>query len=467
MSEIETHVTTTLFPHQVTALQKTIQHAPGFANLSEMGTGKTLASISAMNVLYMGGDIKRTLIVCPNTLKYNWHEELKKSEVAWESIILDGSTKKRKEKLIYCDWKRKSVDNHAIVIITNYESLLNLFEDLNKMDLDLVIADEAHNIKNHKAHKTKSLKAIKAKFKWALTGTPVAQNVLDVWSIFDWIRPGHFNKSFYAFRSRYANVYTGAGFPMIKGWKNLKELKDKVDQYSFRVLKSECLDLPEKIFQTLEIDLSKEERRVYDEMANEMIVEIGNKEVVAQTMLTKLGKLQQMTSGFVYEGTNTMVFGQSKIDALEEILDSLQDKKIVIWCRFKQELKRIVDLALKGGRPHVFLSQEMDELERMAAINRFQDSPPPYLFIGNVGIGSAGINLFSSHHCIYLSNSWSLIDRLQSEDRLHRYGQKYSVNYYDIIARNTIDAYILSVIQNKIKMSDKVTGDDLKKMIFS
>lgn len=456
-----------LFQHQQTALNQTLQLVDGFANLSDMGTGKTLASIGAMNVLKKNGKVSRVLIVCPNTLKYNWRDEFEKSHLPWECVILDGSSKKRKEKLISYNLRRMSLSDHSIVVITNYESLINLIEELNKFEFDLIIADEAHGIKNHKAQRTKALKIIKTKFKLALTGTPYAQGPLDIWSIFDWIRPGHFAKSFYAFRARYAIIYTGAGFPMIKGYKNLDELKRKVEEFSIRILKTECLSLPEKIYQRVEIDLSKEERRVYDEMANEMIAEIGNKEVVAQTILTKLSKLQQMSSGFVYSEEKPMIFGRSKLDALEEILDSIQDKKVVIWCRYKEELKQIIDLALSRGRPHVFLAQEMDERERMEAINKFQTSTDPFLFIGNVGIGSAGINLFSSHYCIYFSNSWSLTDRLQSEDRLHRYGQKNAVNYYDLLARNTIDGYILSVIQSKIKMSEKVTGDDLKKMLFS
>lgn len=428
-----------------------------------MGTGKTLAAITFTNILRRQGDVKRVLTVCPNTLKYNWAGELKHSRLPWDVIIIEGSGPARKQRL------EQIAKTEFAWAIVNYEALVGLAKELKEAGFDMIVGDEAHQIKNPKAQKTKALKAIPTRFRLAMTGTPVAQNPLDVWSIFDWIRPGYLGKSFYAFRARYADVYNGAGFPMIRGFKNLPELKRRLDPFSIRFLKTECLSLPPKMHQTIAIDLPPAEMRLYKQMADHMLLELGDAELAATTVLTKLMKLQQITSGFVYFQHEDSVLhhvGDAKITALRDLLESLAGQKVVIWCHLKEELRRISNLLADMKRQHRVLASEMSEEERQHTVRCFNEATSDEVFVGNVRLGGVGINLTGASHCVYFSNTWSLVERQQSEDRLHRYGQKgTAVNYYDLVARGTIDEYVLSVLQKKVKMSDKLTGDDVKRMI--
>lgn len=450
-----------LLRHQVDFLKRLAEHPQGFCNFSEMGTGKTLTMIAAANQLAQAGQVSRVLTVCPNSLKHNWAAELKRSCMDWHVVVLDGDREARKRLLL------KAVPGKLVWVIVNYEALVGLTKELREHGFELIIADEAHQIKNHKAQKTKALKALPASYRWALTGTPISQNPLDIWSIFDWIITDYLGKSFYAFRARYANVYSGAGFPMIKGWKNLDELKKRLEPYSVRVLKAECLDLPPKIYQTITVDLSAPEQKVYRHMADRMIAEVNGMDLVASTVLTKLTKLQQITSGFVYVDENPVLVGTSKLKVLQELIESLAGHKVIVWCHFKEEVERIAACLFEMKRAHMRFIQEMDEDQRRDAVKQFKESNEDLVFVGSVAIGGVGINLQAASHCIYFSNSWSLIDRQQSEDRLHRYGQDAeAVNYYDLVARETIDEYVLSCIRKKVDLSKKITGDDLKQIIY-
>jgi len=422
--------------------------------------GKTLMSIGAMNLM----NVERVLVVCPNSLKLNWEREIREaSKREWLTLIPSG---RKKDFNIFMAVKRRFK-----VIITNYESLTKYAKEIATFAPELVIADEATAIKSHKAKRTKALKAIKTRYKLAMTGTPVANNPLDVWSIMDWIRPGHLHPNFYAFRSRYCDIYTGAGFPIIKRFRNMDELKKKVDRYSYRVLKEECLDLPEKIFIRREFDLSPEERRVYKGMADDMIAEVGDHKIAASIAIVKLMRLQQITGGFIQNmvGSQLQVHatGVSKLKNLEELLEELGDKKVLVWAKFKEEVRLIAELCRSLGRvAYRFTGDETTE-EREQAVRDFQSVEGNQVFVGTAAAGGMGITLTAASYCVYYSNSFSLTDRLQSQDRIHRLGQGNTCVYYDLVARQTVDAYILNKLEKKVELSDQITGDDLKKIAYS
>lgn len=456
--QIQRHCKKPLFDHQFAGVVKMLEDRTGYGNFSTMGTGKTCMAITAMGILQqsLGREIK-VLIVCPNTIKENWRDEIgAMAAYPWSAWVLDGPSSNR---IVTVQGYKGQV------LITNFESLAKLVPALNAWGPDLVIADEAHKIKNHKAITSKSIKAIKTSHRWAMTGTPLVQSVLDVWSIFDWIRPGHLGLNYYSFRAQHAEIYTGGGFPIIKKFKNLAPLKQKVDRYSYRVIKEDCLDLPPKSFQTIHVEMSAAEKQAYKDMVEELILEVGDQTVTATTMLTKMMKLQQLTSGFIIDATGKVLkIGDSKLKALEELLESMAGDKIVVWCKFKHEVELIKSLLASTGRETFVMTGDTPQDERQGIVKNFQSTKSPCVMVGNVATGGVGITLTAASHCVYFSNTWSLADRLQSEDRLHRIGQKNAVNYYDLIAKGTIDNYIMSIIRKKSEMSDKLTGDDLRKM---
>lgn len=450
-----------LMRHQESCVQRflSIGHG-GMLNSSEPGTGKTLTSIAVMNCL----PVKKVLIVCPNSVKRVWANEIKdKSLLEWGVAVLDGHSDLRLKSI-------KQLSGDKQVIVTNYESLLKLETVLTKWGADLVILDEAHAIKNHKSKRTKIAKKIKSRYRIALTGTPIANTPLDIWSIIDWANPGVLVPNYYAFRNRYCNVYTGAGFPIISGYKNLDELKGKIDSVSFKALKSECLDLPEKVWIKLDVELSENELIAYRAMAEDMIFEVGDSEISASTALVKLLRLQQIVSGYVQspESPETGVeIGTSKLDVLNDILEELEGRKVVVWCKFKSEVRRIAEMLKKNKRRYVVMTGDSTVEERDEAIYNFQKNDGEgTVFVGTIQTGGVGITLTAASYMVYFSNSWSLVDRVQSSDRIHRIGQTNKCIYYDIIAKNTIDSRIYKVINNKITMADKMTGKDLKNILF-
>lgn len=461
-SDLLTH---TLFAHQIEGAKELLKNKEGFGIFAEQGTGKTLTCIAALNYLAaearIGNGVFKVLIVCPNSLKYVWAREFEKSRVKWAIQVLDGHSKLRMQVL-------SRMPGGLQIVITNYDSLPKLLTAINEWAPFLIIADEVTAIKNHRAKRSKALKLIQAKtaWKWALTGTPMINNPLDVWSIFDWVKPGYFSPNFYAFRNFYANVYTGAGFPMIKGYKNLSQLSTKVKALSWRVTKEECLDLPEKVWSVREFDLSPEVRKAYDAMAKEMIAEIGDQAVPAPTILVKLLRLQQLTSGFIGYEDRVIDVGTSKLQVLEDMLDELDGQKVVVWTHFKHEIKLIVALCAKMKRPCVTFQGEDSASERERKIAEFQSTTKPMVFVANMAVGGYGITLTAASHCVYYSNTWSLGDKLQSQDRLHRLGQKNRVSYYELIARDTIDEYLVKKLRDKGNLLASVTGADVERMVY-
>lgn len=419
--------------------------------------------IGAMNHLYSHRSKARVLIVCPNSLKFNWKKEFGYSDVEWDIHILQGSGADKKLQLE----RINRTNNGRCVVITNYESLSPLVKTCTQYAPDLIIADEAHNIKNHRAQKTKALKAIPAKLKWALTGTPVLNSPLDLWSIVDWVKKGHFSPNFYAFRNRYALIYTGAGFPIIKGYINQDELKKKVDVLSYRVTKDECLDLPEKTFIERFVTLSKDEYKIYKDMAHEMVASIGEEEVAASIILVKLLRLQQITSGFLSgEEGKVIHVGNSKLNALQELLEELEGQKVIIWINFKEEYVRINKLLHEMKLKTFRLISEDSSEERQQNVDGFQSTIGPCIMLGSTRVGGVGVTLTAASHAVYFSNRWSYGDRLQSQDRCYRIGQVQNVTYHDLLVENSIDTYIMKKLKLKQSISDKLTGDDLKKIAF-
>ena len=457
-----------LYKHQEESIDKMIERATGFMNFSEMGTGKTPATIVAATRLL----VDRVLVVCLNSLKMNWESEwLKWASEDWNVFVIKGS-KKNKESIVKCATETKCKS----VVIINYEMVAGMFEQLKKYKPSLIICDEVHSIKSHTAKKTKALKKIPSTYKWGLTGTPTPNSPLDIWSLYDWIRPGYLSKSFYGFRSIYADVYTGAGFPIIRKFRNIDEasrdpsfpkerlLQPMVSLYSYRITKDECLDLPDKIFQDIFIELDPSTKKIYRDMLEDMVASIGTDTVSASTALVKLLRLQQITSGFIQSEEGLLDVGCEKLNALEELLDSLCKEKVVVWCRFIHEIHSIQNLCKKNKRKYFLLYGEVSIDDRNNAVKDFNTIDEPSILIANMSVGGVGLNLTGSRYAIYFSRSFSYGDYVQSVDRQHRIGQKHKVTYYNLMCKGTVDEYIGKILEKKQDMMSKITGDDIRKI---
>ena len=334
--------------------------------------------------------------------------------------------------------------------------------------------DESTTIKNPKAKRNKNIVTLSmlAKYRRILTGSPVTKNPLDLFSQCYFLDPFHLgHESYYSFRMRYAIMKTanisGRQIQLVHGFKNLGELSDKLKPFSYRVLKEDCLDLPDKIYMKRQIKLSSEQLRLYDQMRKEALATLNGKKVTTVNALTQLMRLHQITCGhFTADDGTTQRIPNNRISELMDVLDEIEGKAI-IWAHYQWDIKDIIKEIVKvhgpGSVGDYYGLTPQDE--RQGNIRKFQEDDKCRFIVGTPQTGGYGITLTAANTVIYYSNGYDLEKRLQSEDRAHRIGQKKSVTYVDINAEETVDEKIVKSLRKKINIASEVLGEELKSWI--
>ena len=420
------------YEHQMTMLKCGLKF-PQFAYFAEMGTGKTKVIIDLIRIRK-----KRTLIFAPKSVIYNWGEEVDKNSRMRYHVA--SGTKSQKAKALR--------DLSVAVVITNYETLKSFREDKAIWDsFPQVVLDESSRIKNHKAQRTKAILDVfeNHQYKYILSGTPVTQGPTDLWPQMMFLNPNILGlRSFYTFRNYYVVMGGHMGYQPV-GYKHLDELRSKVSKSSIQLKKENCLDLPEKVYKSHKLDMSKEVARQYHQMKEDLIVELDHMDnVTAQIVLTKLLRLQEITAGAYLEKEED----NEKLTTLLEIIDELlgAGRQVVVWARFRRSLSVILDALSDRGIAVSLIHGDI--VDRQAEINKFQNRETK-IFLGQESTGGLGINLTAGDAMIYYENTFSLEERKQSEDRIHRIGQKNTCLYIDIVYRGTVDETVLSAIHSK------------------
>jgi SNF2 family DNA or RNA helicase len=467
------------YAHQITALEKS-WNKETFAYFMEMGTGKTKVLLDNVAMLYDKGKINGVLIVAPKGVIGTWHNQeipahlpdhIENVVTLWQANI----TKKQREKL---DSLFES-DVSLHILIMNVEAFSTdkgrVFADkfLNCHET-LMVIDESTTIKNPVAKRTKSIIHLsqKAKYRRIMTGSPVTKNPLDLFTQCYFLDPYHLeHESYYSFRMRYAVMKTahiaGRSIQLVSGFKNLAELSDKIKPFSYRVLKEDCLDLPDKIYMKRNIKLSPDQLRVYDQMRKEALATLNGKQVTTVNVLTQLMRLQQITCGhFTSDDGATQPIKNNRITELMDVLDEIEGKAI-IWAHFQYDITTIIKEIVKVHGPGSVVDYYglTPQDERDGNREKFQSDPKCRFLVGTPATGGYGLTLTAANTVIYYSNGYDLEKRLQSEDRAHRIGQKKSVTYVDIMAENTVDEKIVKSLRKKINIASEVMGEDLKSWI--
>ena len=340
----------------------------------------------------------------------------------------------------------------------------------------LIAIDESTTIKNPKAKRTKTLLKIAAGFAYRriLTGSPVTKSPMDVYAQFEFLGPrllGH--ESFYTFQGRYAVMVKRSmgrhSFNQLVGYKNLEELTGLVDQHSFRVLKKDCLDLPEKVYTARYVSMTDEQRRMYTQIRDYALTLLDSGELVSTPqVITQMLRLQQVLSGHLKTDDGEMVYFPSKrMEALVEALDE-HNGKAIIWSRFRYDIQQIVrELEDKfGAGCAAAYYGDTDDDERNDIVRNFQNPDHPLrFFVGNPATAGYGLTLTEANLCIYHNNDFNLETRIQSEDRAHRIGQKNNVTYIDLITEGTIDEKIVAALRAKIEIGAKVLGEEAREWL--
>jgi SNF2 family DNA or RNA helicase len=391
--------------------------------------------------------------------------------ILWQANI----TKTQKEKLETLF----EVEESLHILIMNVEALsTSKGKDFAKKFLSchdtLMVIDESTTIKNPKAQRTKNILnlARESKYRRIMTGSPVTKNPLDLFSQCYFLDPFHLeHESYYSFRTRYAIMKTahisGRSIQLVSGFKNLGELSDKLKPFSYRVLKEDCLDLPDKIFIKRQISLSPDQRKLYEQMKKEALAILNGKQVTTVNALTQLMRLHQITCGhFTADDGTTQRIPNNRVSELMNILEETEGKAI-IWAHYQWDIKDIIKEVVKeygpGSVVDYFGLTPQDE--RQGNIKKFQSDPKCRFLVGTPATGGYGITLTAANTVIYYSNGYDLEKRLQSEDRAHRIGQKKPVTYVDINAEDTVDEKIVKALRKKINIASEVLGEELRSWI--
>ena len=451
-----------------------------FAYFMEMGTGKSKVLIDNIAMLYDKGKINGALIVAPKGVVGTWYlnqipdhlpDHIEHKNVLWKPNIT------RKQNLRLKSLFETGTDLHILIMNVEAFSTTKGCEFAKKF-LDshrtLMAVDESTTIKNPDAKRTKNIcnLSILSKYRRILTGSPVTKSPLDLYKQCDFLKEellGH--GSYYTFRTRYAIMKTanfGAkSVQIVVGYRNLDELSEKLRPFSYRVLKDDCLDLPDKIYMKRTVQLSSEQKKVYEQMKQMALAEMNGKMMSTATVLTQLMRLHQITCGhFTADDGSIQKIKSNRLDELMDVLEEIEGK-VVIWAHYQNDVETIVEHLKKkyGDNSIVDYYGRTRPENRQSNIDKFQKDEGCRFFIGTPATGGYGITLTQASNVIYYSNGYDLEKRMQSEDRAHRIGQKKSVTYVDMIADDTVDEKIVKSLRKKVNIATQIMGEELKQWI--
>ncbi len=469
------------YEHQLHALGAS-HNKENFALFMEMGTGKSKVLVDNIAMLYDKGKINAALIVAPKGVYRNWErqeipthmpEHIVYNVVTWSPV----TTKKQQNE----NMKLFKHGDQLTIFLMNIEAFstkkgLDIAQRFLLAHQTLMAIDESTTIKSPTARRTKNVLKLRnyAKYRRILTGSPVTKSPLDLYTQCYFLDPFYLDfSSYYTFRNRYASMVDrnvgSHSFKLVTGYVRLDELNDKLNKFSYRVLKEDCLDLPDKVYMKRFVTMTPEQTKLYEEMKKHALAELDGKMTSAASALAQMVRLHQITCGHL--ATDDGEVTQVKNNRIDELLDVIEEVngKVIIWAIYRHDIKQIENtLAEKYGKDSVksFYGDTADS-DRQDIVNAFQDRESNLrFFVGNPRTGGYGLTLTASHTVVYYSNSYDLEIRLQSEDRAHRIGQKEKVTYVDLISEKTIDEFIVKNLRAKINLATKVLGEDLKKWLI-
>ena len=437
--EIPKDLNATLRDYQVSGFEffKTLSdYQFGGILADEMGLGKTIQTIAFL----LSNKDKKSIVITPTALIYNWKNELEKFAPTLKVGLLHAA-KSEREKIL------DNIDNYD-VILTTYTTYKNDIDKYKNINFDYCIIDEAQNIKNPDAIITKAIKNVNAKVKFALTGTPIENNLMELWSIFDFIMPGYlYNKS--KFKSIFVN-----------NDKNIIELKNLIKPFILRRTKKEVItELPDKIEQKIIIDLEKEHKRAYKGYVNlitRKIKENNQDNITVFSYLTKLRQLCLSPELMVknYQGKN------SKLDVLINIINDSSDEKILVFSQFTKVLEVIGKRLNEENISYSYLDGKTSAMDRVKLVEEFNTNNNK-VFLISLKAGGTGLNLTSANIVVHFDPWWNPAVEDQASDRAHRIGQKNVVNVIKLIAKDTAEERVINLQETKKELIEDVINGNL------
>lgn len=445
------------YPHQDAAIARALAHHGSLALFHEPGLGKTRTCLDLYATLRTDTPTLKLLVICPLSL----------IEAAW------GADTEKFTSFRWCALKR--YDRTADIFVINYEAIIRtsgqrLLQESGLLAFPLMlVVDESSRLRDSKSLTTKTILALaeRCQYRFVLSGTPAPNGLHELWAQLKVVNPDSVHRSFYAWRREYFHLgrngrtmsepppSRGAMASLFQqGWSwqitqaNRDRLLARAVPIAHWVRKEDALQLPERITQIRHVTLSPNEQRAYTLMKQQLVVEFEQEVVTAEIALTKLMKLRQLSSGFLY-GETTHTLGTSRLNVLKETLDELGEQPVIIWANFHEEIEQISKLL--GEKAVTLYAKTPDRNE---SLRRF-GTDAQYL-IAHPRSAGHGLTLTQASTCVWYSLDWSLEAYSQANDRIHRIGQTRSCLYVHLIAPGLIDEHIWDVLQKKATLQEAI-----------
>ena len=467
------------YAHQRKALERS-HDKRNYGYFMEMGCGKSKVLIDNIVWLYEQRRIDTAVVVAPKGVYRNWEtSEIPihfPEDIPHEIYVWNPSPNKSQAERLKSGIQERGVLRILLANVEGFASkkLPAFVGAFTQGSSFLLAVDESTTIKNPKAKRTKTLVVFgkKAAYKRILTGSPITKSPMDLYA-----QCGFMDKSllgfdsYYSFQGRYAVTKTqrmgSHSFLQIVGYRNLEELSEKLDTFSYRVTKEEALDLPDKVYVTREVSVTDEQRQHYLTLKKQAIAMFDNGDLVtAPAVITQLLRLQQVLCGHIRTDDGDLIEIPSKrIGALMEAIEEMTGK-VIIWSRFRYDIKKIqaeIQRVYGPGSVVTYFGDTSDE-QRQQAIKDFQFGDARF-FVANPQTAGFGLTLTAATNVVYYANDFDLATRMQSEDRCHRIGQNNRVTYVDLITPGSIDQRIVRALRDKIDLSAKALGEEARKWL--
>lgn len=475
MEKAVTEIYTPVFPpfdHQRRAIVAGWDRE-AYGLLMEMGTGKSKVFIDNMCMLYSRG-MRRAVILAPKGMYANWPniEIPKHVPPMFRDMMLvhmweGGHSRREQEALVEM---LRTGDGRIRVLVMNVEALSMsqravkyLEQFVTRLEPCLFGVDESSTIKNPTSVRTKTIIKIGRHAEWRriMTGTPLTRDPLDLWSQFEFLAPACLGQSdFFAFKKRYAileqKTFGGRKVDIPVGFRDVDHLGRLIRVHAFVATKEECLDLPPKIYQIWNVEMTEQQARLYRDLKEFCVAQIGTDTYMSVTVVvTQILRLYQILLGrAVDEDGNVTKIPTRRMEAVRRIVEE-SSGKIIWWCSYREDVADLVAHLRSLGRTVVQYDGGTSRDDRAAAVEMFQNGATDD-FVGTVHTGGYGITLTAARTVVYYSNSPDAEKRWQSEDRAHRIGQTGSVLYIDLVTAGTVEARFIEILKKKKSLSDMV-----------
>jgi SNF2 family DNA or RNA helicase len=439
--------------HQRTTAEFLTLHKKSFC-FNEQGTGKTASAIWAADFLMKQGKVRRALIICPLSIMDSaWRADLFEVAMHRTVDVAHGDAKKRK----------KIINNGAEFVVINFDGVEIVEDEIRNGGFDLIIVDEATHYKNAQSKRWKCLNRLVTEdtWLWMMTGTPAAQSPLDAYGLAKLVNPGAVPRFFGSFRDQVMMKITQ--FKWIAKPSATETVYNAL-QPAIRFTKEQCLDLPDMTYVKRAVELTRQQKKYYNELKNKLVMEAAGEEVTAVNAAIVMNKLLQISAGAVYtDDRATLEFDiKNRYNVLKEVIDE-SSQKVLVFVPFRHTIDIIVDKLRKDGLTAEVIRGDVSAANRTEVFKRFQETPDPKILVIQPQSAAHGVTLTAANTVVWWGPTSSLETYAQANARVHRSGQKHPCTVVQLQG-SAVEKHVYALLDNRIDVHTKII--DLYKQIL-